>query len=171
MTGRRAVTAGAGLPGPRRLGFDRAAKLPTLAAMCAVGHLQSMGRVLDGLLDAAEETARATKRFVYVRRRKRGLMLRPGLDTPLWNELAREVTRRLVRRGDKAQLARILGVPRQRIHVLLVSKTAYPDAERTLRLLEWLVQEDRARGAGRPTASLPLPRVTRPPKAPARTTR
>jgi len=43
----------------------------------------------------------------------------------------------------KAQLARLLGLPRQRLHLLLVAKTACPDAERTLLLLRWLLARQR----------------------------
>ena len=45
---------------------------------------------------------------------------------------------------EKARLARILGMHRQRLHVLLVSKTAFADAERTLQLMAWLT--DRHKG-------------------------
>jgi hypothetical protein len=64
--------------------------------------------------------------------------MRPGPDTPLWNELARACAGRLAKYGDKAKLARVLGVSRQRLHVLLVARTACADAERTLQLLAWL---------------------------------
>jgi hypothetical protein len=40
--------------------------------------------------------------------------------------------------GAKARLARILGVPRQRVHQYLRASTACPDAERTLLLLAWV---------------------------------
>ncbi|OHE77896.1 MAG: hypothetical protein A3G75_07635 [Verrucomicrobia bacterium RIFCSPLOWO2_12_FULL_64_8] len=63
---------------------------------------------------------------------------RPGVDTPLWNNLAHAVEAQLKRRGEKARLARFLGVSRQRLHMLVVAKTAYPDAERALVLQVWL---------------------------------
>jgi hypothetical protein len=55
----------------------------------------------------------------------------------LWNELAEAARAQLRRYGDKAGLARVLGVPRQRVHQYLVDKSACPDAERTLWLLAW----------------------------------
>jgi hypothetical protein len=64
--------------------------------------------------------------------------LRAGADTPLWNALAWSVAARLRRRGAKARLARLLGISRQRLHLLVVARTACPDAERTLWLLLWL---------------------------------
>ena len=74
--------------------------------------------------------------------------MHPGPDTPLWNELVTATQKLLKRRGEKAKLARYLGVPRQRIHLLLVAKTACPDAERALQLLAWV----NARRAGRDPA-------------------
>ena len=67
-----------------------------------------------------------------------GAALRPGPDTPLWNELARAASLQLRKRGEKAKLARVLGVSRQRLHMLLVSRVACPDAERALLLVLWL---------------------------------
>ena len=80
-------------------------------------------------------------------RARRGGTLRPGHGTPLWNELARHAAAELRRRGDKTNLARDLGVSRQRLHQLLVERTATPDAERTLLLLVWLAarRDDKAR--------------------------
>ena len=60
------------------------------------------------------------------------------MDTPLWNTLARAVESQLKRRGAKSRLARLLGLSRQRLHLLIVAKTAYPDAERALLLQLWL---------------------------------
>ncbi len=95
---------------------------------------------------AATATARAAKKISHSRRRT-GEVLRPGPATPLWNELAAACATYLVRRGDKARLGRVLGLPRQRIHQLLVSKTACADAERTLALLGWLADQRRGRDA------------------------
>jgi len=69
---------------------------------------------------------------------KRGLALLPGPDTPLWNELARQVAPLLRKRGSKVHLARILGISKQRLHICLKSRTGALDAERTLLLLAWL---------------------------------
>ena len=109
--------------------------------------------IIDPLVAALETTAeaagRAARKRVTDKRRKSGYeALRPGVDTPLWNELAETCSRYLNRRGEKVRLARVLGVSRQRLHLLLVSRSACPDAERTLQLLMWL----RARKAGRDVA-------------------
>jgi hypothetical protein len=100
-------------------------------------------RLLDPLANAlaaiAEAAARSAKQTARRSRPPRGYAtLRPGADTPLWNELARVSAQQLTRRGDKARLARLLGVSRQRVHLLLVAKSACPDAERALQLLAWL---------------------------------
>ena len=95
--------------------------------------------ILDLLIAVAEESAKAAhKTYKEAKRRRVGATLRPGADTPLWNELAAAAATQLVRYGDKARLARILGVPRQRVHQYVRSKTACPDAERTLLLLAWV---------------------------------
>lgn len=105
----------------------------------AVGHLKSLGFLADGLADAASAAGSAARRkykaWQYV---PRGCIPRSGSQTPLWNELAAAVRRLLRRRGDKVRLARYLGISRQRLHVLLVARSAYPDAERALQLLVWL---------------------------------
>lgn len=77
------------------------------------------------------------------RRSRRGWTLKPGPDTPVWNELVRQAAPYLRKRGDKIRLARLLGMTRQRLHQLLVAKTACADAERALLLLAW-VQAKRA---------------------------
>ncbi len=79
------------------------------------------------------------------RRPKRFLTLRPGPATPVWNELVRSAAPFFRRRGDKVKLARLLGISRQRLHQLMVAKTACADAERTLLLLAWV----NARRSGR----------------------
>lgn len=66
------------------------------------------------------------------------LTLRPGQETPQWNELVRQIRPHLRKYGAKAQLARLLGLPRQRLQDCLKSGTASLDAERTLLLLGWL---------------------------------
>ena len=111
----------------------------------AVGYLKNLEPVAEGLVAAAQMTAVAARRkWKEHRRRRIGAVLRPGPDTPIWNELARAAAAELHRYGEKAKLARILGVSRQRLHVYLVAKTACPDAERSLQLLLWL--QDRRRG-------------------------
>lgn len=96
--------------------------------------------VADLLFIASQESARALRRVYREHTRKKvGRTLRPGPDTPLWNELARLAGSQVGRHyGDKAALGRILGVPRQRIHDYLVAPRSIPDAERVLELLVWL---------------------------------
>jgi len=89
-------------------------------------------------LDAAAESMRRTAGRLKRRPPKRGLALLPGPDTPLWNELVRQVAPLLRKRGSKIHLARILGIPKQRLHVCLKARTGALDAERTLLLLAWL---------------------------------
>lgn len=98
---------------------------------------------------AATATAKSLKHANRaIRRRPSNGSLRPGPDTPLWNELATECAQYLNHYGDKARLGRILGVSRQRIHQLLVARNACADAERTLQLMVWLA----AVKGGRPPA-------------------
>lgn len=65
--------------------------------------------------------------------------LRPGRHTPLWNELRAQLRPLLRPHGSQAQLARLLGLPRQQINAYITSGTRMPDAERTLQLLAWLM--------------------------------
>lgn len=92
---------------------------------------------IQAAIDAAR-AARAARPPAAPRPRPRSLTLRPGSDTPLWNELVRQVRPHLRRYGAKAQLARLLGLPRQRLQDCLKAKSASLDAERTLLLLGWL---------------------------------
>jgi len=95
---------------------------------------------VSGLLaDAAFLAARSAHRQVQrAMRPRRGQTLRPGADTPLWNELVGALRASLTTYGDKAKLGRYLGLPRQRIDDFLHGKRALPDGERTLLLLHWL---------------------------------
>ena len=91
------------------------------------------------LVDAAVKSiAAAAKEFRRTRRQKRGETLKPGIDTPLWNELAAAVRAQLTSHGQKARLARVLRLPRQRMQDILKTGHQMPDAERTLLLLVWL---------------------------------
>jgi len=93
----------------------------------------------EALVELAKASARRAQRCLAARKRvRRWQTLRPGVDTPLWNTLARAVEAQLKRRGAKARLARLLGLSRQRLHLLIVARTAYPDAERALLLQLWL---------------------------------
>jgi len=109
--------------------------------------MRQLEAVIDLLDAAAVETGRLTRQWVYHARRRRNRILRAGPDTPLWNELAKAVAPYLRRRGEKAQLGRVLGLPRQRIHQILVARTAFPDAERTLLLVAWVAAQRRNAGS------------------------
>jgi hypothetical protein len=101
--------------------------------------------IIEWLIEAAAQSARRTAGRVHHRPRKRGFTLQPGPDTPLWNELVRQVAPRLRRRGSKVHLARILGVSKHRIQVCLKARTGALDAERTLLLLAWLAAQRQGR--------------------------
>ena len=91
------------------------------------------------LMEAAVASARKSAKDTLRKfRPKRGETLKPGVDTPLWNELSAAVKTRLTKHGEKARLGRVLGLPRQRVHELLDARSHMPDAERTLLLLAWL---------------------------------
>jgi hypothetical protein len=112
-------------------------------------RLNQLLNASDVLVKGAEAAAEvARQKFREATRVRRGSTLHPGSATPLWNELATTARKLLRRRGEKANLARYLGVSRQRVHLLLVAKTACPDAERALQLLAWV----NARRAGRDPA-------------------
>lgn len=72
-----------------------------------------------------------------------GCALKRSGETPLWNELRSRVASLTARHGDKALLARQMGLPRQRIHKFLKEGSAMPDAERTLWLLAWVSAKER----------------------------
>ena len=109
-------------------------------------QLEMLGALTEGLITAAVETARLAAQAAPASKRPRaGQTLRPGVGTPLWNTLATAARSELKNYGDQARLARILGVPRQRLHEMLKSHHHLPDAERTLLLLAWL----QARRAGK----------------------
>ncbi|HTZ19682.1 MAG TPA: hypothetical protein VMC06_02280 [Opitutaceae bacterium] len=110
------------------------------------GQLKQLLNATDILVTGAQDVARAAKKkYREATRQRRGSALHPGPDTPLWNELAAAALKLLKEHGEKANLARYLGVSRQRVHLLLVAKAACPDAERALQLLAWV----NARRAGR----------------------
>src|SRR3990172_7569012 len=103
------------------------------------GRFWYVAMLSEGLKELAVASVRAVQK-----RQKKPVLIgrwkapRPGVDTPLWNNLAQAVEEQLKRRGEKARLARFLGISRQRLHLLLVAKSAYPDAERALVLQIWL---------------------------------
>ncbi len=101
--------------------------------------------IIDWLTRVAAESARRAAAALKRRSPKRGLALLPGPDTPLWNELVQQVTPLLRKRGSKIHLARILGVPKQRLNVCLKARSGCLDAERTLLLLAWLAARRQGR--------------------------
>lgn len=109
----------------------------------------------------AEEMARARHRRLKRPPIPRGRTLRPGVGTPSWNLLATRVERLLRRRGAKALLARELELNRGRMTDFFVKRTAMPDAERLLRLLEWYatqlaeIQQRRLAQTGHPATPHP----------------
>ena len=107
------------------------------------GRMKIHLEIIEALVAVAAESARRAAGQRKRRAPRRGLTLQPGPDTPLWNELVRQVVPLLTRRGSKVHLARILGLPRQRLQVCLKAKTAHLDAERTLLLLAWLATRRR----------------------------
>jgi hypothetical protein len=99
--------------------------------------------------DASVALARIARRHLKPRApRPRNATLRPGVDTPLWLTLVATARPYLRRRGEKALLARVLGVHPARIHEFFISRTAAPDAERTLLLLQWLKAKQAGRSFG-----------------------
>lgn len=115
-----------------------------LAAVSVPIHPQLKGwfELFDLLEDMANEALRKASKARRERNRARyGSALHPGPNTPLWNELVKQIHLQLRRRGDKVNLGRYLGLSRQQIHRLIVARTACPDAERTLLLLGWLKLE------------------------------
>ena len=97
------------------------------------------------LFEAAAASARAAagRLLKPTVRHRQGATLRPGPNTPLWNELAKQARSLLRKRGERAKLARLLGIPRQRITDYLRSSRTCPDAERTLLLLCWVARRQR----------------------------
>jgi hypothetical protein len=122
-------------------------------------RLNLIAEPLVALFDGAVESARAAareRRRDRVRRQNartgRCHALQPGADTPLWNELVRRIRPHLRARGTKAQLGRLLAVPRQRIHQCFVARTAMLDAERTMLVIGWMVAREGGREPGTPPA-------------------
>ena len=107
--------------------------------------LDDVAEILYLLSSAAVESVGTLSRNLKHAQRKRvGESLHPGDETPLWNAMVAAIRPHLTQRGAKSNLARVLGLPRQRIHEYITRPTVLPDAEVTLHLLLWLHnQEDR----------------------------
>jgi hypothetical protein len=108
-------------------------------------RLRLLDLAIDSLIDAARETGLQTAKLVRDHQKKSFRTLQPGQDTPLWNELRRRVASQLVKRGEQSILARFLGIPRQRVHLMIKAGAASPDAERTLLLLAWVIAREQGR--------------------------
>ncbi len=106
-------------------------------------HVRPLVMISDLLwLLAAEACEELRKRGEKpLPRTGKGNALRAGMETPLWNQLTKQALAQLTQRGDRARLARILGLPRQRVTEFLRSRKSLPDAERTLLLLCWLTRQ------------------------------
>lgn len=93
----------------------------------------------DLLYEGAAEAAPHLRKVFRGHRRRAHCRRRCGPETPLWNVLAALLRPELRTYGDKARLARYLGIPRQRLTEYLTGRSKrLPDAELTLRLLHWL---------------------------------
>ena len=114
--------------------------------------LRDLFRVLEDVVYVAAERIRKTRRPAP--RQGVGRTLRPGAQTPLWNTLVKQALPFLGKRGSKVQLARYLGLPKQRLQDCLKTRHATLDAERTLRLFCWIT----ARQQGKDLSSQILPR-------------
>lgn len=106
----------------------------------------------DVIVAAAAAMARQTAQSFRLEQRRRtvkgGGTLRPGRETPLWNELRRQLQLQLLKYGHQANLGRLLGLPRQRINAFVTGGGQMPDAERTLQLLAWLMAVQQGRRPG-----------------------
>lgn len=107
--------------------------------------LEMLDPVMESLIGAARETLLQTVKLAQRRSGKAGVGLKPGADTPLWNELRRRVVGQLAKRGENARLARFLGVSRQRLHLMIKAQSAMPDAERVLLLLAWVIAREQGK--------------------------
>lgn len=110
--------------------------------------------ITDLLLDVSVEMGRhavlALKAYRFEPRSpgRGGSTLRPGKQTPLWNQLRAQLRPHLRRYGQQVNLGRMLGLPRQRINAFVTGGGRMPDAERTLQLLVWLVAARQGRRPG-----------------------
>ena len=113
-------------------------------------QLRVTGELALALFEAAALSVRraAKEGRRHWPRKIRGRCLKPGPGTPLWNELVARAQPHLVKRGSKARLARMLGLPRQRLQDVLKAKKACLDAERTLRLLGWIAAREQGHDPG-----------------------
>lgn len=118
-----------------------ACKLEAMASALPYLRLPFPVELSELLFAAALEMSKHTgKAFrIATHGRRSGRTLRPGLQTPLWNELRSQLRPYLTEYGQQVNLGRLLGLPRQRIHGFITRGDQMPDAERTLQLLAWLM--------------------------------
>lgn len=101
--------------------------------------------ITSASLEMSKQVSKAFRIEGPRRTRKDGHTLRPGRETPLWNELRAELQPHLQAYGSQVNLGRLLGLPRQRINGFITGGGEMPDAERTLQLLAWLMAVRRGR--------------------------
>lgn len=111
--------------------------------------LEVPAKLAEVIFVASFEMAKRAAKAYRIEARKRGRRgggtLRPGKETPLWNELRRQLRPHLRVYGSQVNLGRLLGLPRQRINAFVTGGGEMPDAERTLQLLAWLMAVRRGR--------------------------
>ena len=110
--------------------------------------LDAMFVVADVMVVLARELTRVANAQAPRAAPRRGMTLRPGRGTPMWNALVGCARPHLAARGEKAKLGRMLGVHPSRVHQYVKAGTAMPDAERTLMLLHWVAQKRSGRSPG-----------------------
>ena len=108
-----------------------------------MGHLESRldgwMAINDSLFAAGDEALRALRKQLRPRRKGSYKTRRPGPYTPMWNQCLIELRNELKAYRSKVQLARYLGIPKQRLSDFLAGHRRMPDAEVTLQMLHWLV--------------------------------
>lgn len=92
----------------------------------------------ESALHLAKQAHRAFRLELRHKPAPGGRTLRPGANTPLWNQLRAQLRPHLRKYGQQANLARMLGLPRQQVNSFVTRGGRMPDAERTLQLMIWL---------------------------------
>ena len=133
------------------MNFEHAQGMP--GQLRSIETLVMLLSELGGL--AVEHARLAAERRKEARRPRKGATLRPGDETPLWSAVVEKMRPHLRVRGAKANLARVLEVPRQRVHDYFVAGTQMPDAERMIHLLLWLANREAEAGGNAGTEVSP----------------
>ncbi|GAB5560935.1 MAG: hypothetical protein SynsKO_25820 [Synoicihabitans sp.] len=92
----------------------------------------------NALARVAVLAAKKSKKAMRRKRRGSYLTRRPGADTPMWNACVQMLKIELQVHGSKVQLARYLGIPKQRVTDFVTNQSRMPDAETLLQIMEWL---------------------------------